>query len=125
MTEPQVNAMASEEATPEKGALQRIVGAFMDPAETFADIARKPDFWAPLILMMVLSIASVELFLSKVSIQDIVLHQLEASGRASRMSPEQLQRSAETAAKVGAVTWHGMAVVGVPLTVLILWGEPL
>jgi len=74
MTDPQANVMPSGEATAEVGPVQRIVGVLVDPAETFADIARKPDFWVPLILMMILSVAFVELFLSKVSMQAMKSH---------------------------------------------------
>jgi hypothetical protein len=120
MTEPEANVPASGEATAEMGAGQRIVGAFMDPVETFASIARKPDFWVPLILMVILSVVFVELFLSRVSMQAVVLHQLEASGRASQMSSAQLQRSVQIATKVGGITARAAGIVGVPLAILIL-----
>lgn len=120
MTGEQTNVMSPGKAPAEKGTMQRIVGAFINPVETFADIARTRGFWVPLVLMVVLSVAFVELFLSRVSMQAVVLHQLEASGRFAGTPSAQLQHSVQMAAKVAAVTQQGMAIVGVPLGILFL-----
>src|ERR1039458_2681360 len=40
----------------------RLTGVFFEPAKTFADVAERPGFWVPLILIMVFSVCYMVLF---------------------------------------------------------------
>ena len=48
---------ATPEPVPSKSFVARLVGVFFSPGETFADVARRPDFIIPLLIMVVLSVA--------------------------------------------------------------------
>ena len=41
-------------AAPKKNSFERIAGALFSPGETFADIARKPDFLVPLLVIIII-----------------------------------------------------------------------
>ena len=40
----------------------RLTGVFFEPAKTFEDVAARPNFWAPLILLMVVALVYIALF---------------------------------------------------------------
>lgn len=104
----------------EMSAADRCFGVFTEPAKTFASIVRKPDCLAPLIAMIVLSIVTIQLLLSRVGAVEIVRRSLEESGRASTMSTQQMQQALTTGAKYTAGFMHVSSVIGVPILVLIL-----
>lgn len=98
----------------------RCMGVFTDPARTFASIARKPDFWTPLIVVTAITIVVVETLLSRVGVEHIVRRSIEMSGRASTMTPEQIQKAITQGSKITAVVMHVSGVLSVPIMVLVL-----
>jgi len=110
------------QSTPPKPFLVRLIGVFVEPGETFDDIARKPDFIAPLILLMLVSVAVAETMLAKIGIDRIILQTLKQSGRASSMNPSQLNQAVQKAASIGSVMIQVMAVAGIPIFLLSVAG---
>jgi hypothetical protein len=108
--------------TPAQSFPERLMGIFISPAETLADVARKPDFVAPLILGVLGAIAVTETMLWKIGMERIVRTSIEQSGRASSMSPEQVDQAVRQGASIGAIVAHIGAVVGAPIFLLILAG---
>ncbi|HEV2494714.1 MAG TPA: YIP1 family protein [Terriglobia bacterium] len=98
----------------------RLVGVFFSPGETFADITRKPDFIAPLVILTLASIAVTETMLAKIGIERIVRQQIEHSSRASSMSPDQMQQAVEQGARIGGIIAHISGVLAVPIILLII-----
>ena len=50
--------LPEEEPQPQGlGEGSRLTGVFFEPAKTFADVAERPGFWAPLILAILVGIA--------------------------------------------------------------------
>ena len=115
-------ASPAEVTEPGKSFGARLIGVFFSPSATFADIARKPDFLAPLILLTLLSVAVTETMLSKIGIEQIIRTQIEHSSRASSMTPEQIQQAVEQGAKFGAIFTHVIGLVAVPIFLLIVAG---
>ena len=93
----------------------RIFGVFYSPGETFADIARKPDFLVPLIILMVASVSVTETVLAKIGMESIVTTAIEQSGRPVP-PPEQLA----TAVKVQTIIVHIAGVVALPIVLVII-----
>jgi len=98
----------------------RAVGVFISPGHTFASIARRPDFLAPLIVGIVGSIVLVEVMLQKIGAGRIIRQSLEISGKAAQMTPEQLDQTVNRAATFTAIIMRVAGVLGVPLFVLII-----
>ena len=107
---------------PAKSFLSRLIGVFIEPGETFEDIARKPDFIAPLVLLILVSFAVAEAMIMKIGIQRIIMQSIVMGGQAAKMDPEQLnmvvQRSAAIYSKVIPIT----ALLATPIFVLIAAG---
>lgn len=106
--------------SPEMSAADRVLGVFTEPVQTFASIARKPDFLAPLIAMMAITIATTEILLNRVGAEQIVRKSLEESGRASTMSPDQLQNAVHGGAAITTIIMHVSGVIGAPIFILIM-----
>ena len=100
----------------------RLGGVFIAPSATFADVVRKPDFVAPLIVSVLASVAMFESMLWKIGIERIMRQQIEHSSRASNMTPEQMQQAVEQGARFGGIITHLSAFLAVPIGALIVAG---
>ena len=108
--------------TPAQSFPERLLGIFISPAETLADVARKPGFVAPLIAIVVGAIAVTETMLWKIGMERIVRMGIEQSGRASSMSPDQIDQAVRQGAKIGGIFAHIGGVVIPPIFLLIVAG---
>jgi hypothetical protein len=113
---------APSEVQPSMSLAGRFFGVFYSPGETFAGIARKPDFIFPLVVLIVSSTAVAETMLWKLGAERMVRSSLEMTGSASQLSPEQLDQAARQASGILAITTHVSSVIGVPIFMLILAG---
>jgi hypothetical protein len=98
----------------------RALGVFISPGRTFESIVRRPDFLAPLIVCTLGSLALIEAILERIGAAQIIRRALENSGRASQMTPEQVDRAVHRAAAITAISMRVIAVVGVPVFLLII-----
>ncbi len=80
---------------PAQSFTDRLTNVFLSPSEAFPDIARRPDFLAPLIVIVLSALAIVEAIIWKIGMERIIRKTLEQSGRAEQMSPEQLETAVE------------------------------
>ncbi len=100
----------------------RFAGVFFSPRETFADMARNPGFIAPLIALIVSSVAVAETMLAKIGMERIVRMSIEQSKRASSMTPEQMQQAVEQGARIGSILVHLSGLLGGPIFMAIVAG---
>jgi len=110
---------------PPKSFFERLVGVFVSPGATFADIARKPNFFAPLIVSILATMAVFETMLAKIGAERIVRQSLEQSGRASNMSPDQMQQALEQGAKFTGIFMHLTGLLLAPILLLVVAGVGL
>ena len=97
----------------------RLTGVFFEPSKTFQDIAARPSFWVPLIIMMVTAIVYILLFSQHVGWARMMSQQLEASSRAAQLSPEQKAQQLQVMTRFAPVGGYAMVLIGVPLGTLI------
>jgi len=121
------STMTGQEApeTPSKSFLARLAGVFLSPRETFAAVARKPDFIAPLAVSILASVAVAETMLYKVGAERIIRAGIARSSRASSMTPEQIDEAVARGEKFVAITFHLSGLLGIPLFMLIVAGVGL
>jgi hypothetical protein len=93
----------------------RFAGVFFSPGEALADVARKPDFWAPLIVLVIVSVAITETMLAKIGMERIVMNSIEQSGRPAP-PPEALARTVQ----FSSIAAHVAGVVALPIVLLIV-----
>lgn len=78
----------------------RVLGVFFSPKPTFEDIARKPSWLLPLILMAILGVAMGVAMNQRVNWHEFQAQQLEKNPRSAQLTAEQKQQSIEMGAKL-------------------------
>lgn len=110
--------------TPHMGALARVFGALFSPRATFQDIARKPSWLMPLLILILLDIAIVAIFSYRVGWVAFMEKQNMQSRRAQRqmaqMTPEQREHMLKLQAKIAPIAGYVGAVVGFSIVALIV-----
>jgi hypothetical protein len=102
----------------------RLTGVFFEPAKTFEDVAARPGFWAPLILVIVVSLVYMALFGQHVGWERMIRHQTETSARAAQQPPEQREAGIQMAVKIAPIAGYVGVLVGIPL-VWLIWSAVL
>lgn len=100
----------------------RLVNVFVDPKPAFADIAARPGWWVPMILIMVCSLAYLLLFSSHVGWEHFMRQQFEQSPKAQSMSPEDRERAIQMQLKFGPPFGTAIAVIAPPISMLVTAG---
>jgi Yip1 domain len=104
----------------------RIFGVFFSPKATFEDIARKPSWILPVVLLTLFSIGVSFAINQRINWREFMTQQIEKSPRSANMSAEQKEQRIEGGAKFSPIiTW----VIGVcgPIVftlvvALVMWG---
>ncbi len=102
------------------GAAARVTGVFFEPKKTFEDIARRPTFLVPLLVMIVVGLVTSFLFMRRVDMATIIRQQMETNPRMQQLTPEQREQSIQMWSKLGPVLAIGGSVVWPPLRSLII-----
>lgn len=103
----------------------RLVGVFFSPKETFADIARRPSWIVPVVLMTVLGLATAFVMNQKVDWRDVASKRIEASPRAANMTAEQKEQQLAMSAKVSPGFAYAFGALGPILAVVVVAGVML
>jgi hypothetical protein len=105
------------------GAFARITGVFFEPGKTFADIGQKPTWFAPLLLIVLVTIAFYAFYGQRVGWERFMQQQLAASPRAQQqleqVPAERREQQLAIQAKFTGIMFYFMAAVGFPVALLI------
>jgi len=74
---------------PEPGFLSKIFGLYFGPKEAFGHIVRKPSFWLPLVLFVIIQLAFMAVWMNKMDVMEFLRIQAEASGKPFQPPPPQ------------------------------------
>lgn len=116
------SSTAALDGAPARSFASRLLGVFIEPGETFEDIARKPDWISPLVVLVLVSFATVETMLMKIGAGQIALQSIQQSGRAENLDPAQLGQVAQRSAGILRIAMPAFALVGVPIFLLVVAG---
>jgi hypothetical protein len=104
----------------------RIIGVFFSPKQTFAGIAERPSWVAPLLLMIALATCVGTLLNTKMNWGDYIRHKAEENARFSQLSEEDKDKALGGQVKFWASFSYWSGIVVVPILVLffalIYWG---
>jgi hypothetical protein len=104
----------------------RILGIFFSPKKTFAQIAERPNWLVPLLLMAILGTGVGALLNTKMNWADYIRHKAEESPRFAQLSEEQKDQALAPQIKFWSKFSYCVGAVGVPLAALffalIYWG---
>lgn len=104
----------------------RIIGVFFSPKQTFASIAERPSWLAPLLLMVILATCVGAMLNAKMNWGEYIRHKAEESPRFSQLSEEQKDHALAGQIKFWSSFSYGIGVVALPVSALIFafiyWG---
>ncbi len=111
------------------GEFSRLTGVFFEPSKAFADIAERPRWLVPLLLVILATLAYYVTYGQKIGWASLVQQQMDTprmQQQMERLSPEQRQQQMAIQAKFIPIGYYASAVVFMPLaylfSALILWG---
>ena len=98
----------------------RVGGVLFSPGPTFEDIARKPSWIVPVILVTIFSLGVVFFLNQKMDWPTYIRHQNEQSSRWQNLTDEQKDNAVNLGAKIApAIAWGGGA-LGVVISAVII-----
>ena len=115
MTQPQVPDGGMSEAG-------RLTGIFWEPKPVFQDLAAKPRFWVPLILLTLLSVVYMVSFSRVVGWESMIRRQLDSNARVQQLPAEQRERAMQQAMTFTVPFAYAGAVVGITAASLVIAG---
>lgn len=98
----------------------RIIGVFFSPKATFADIARRPSWILPVVIMTVIGIGVGFALNQKVDWRDVASKRIEESPRAANLSAEQKEQQLAMSAKISPYAAYAIGALGPILAVVIV-----
>jgi hypothetical protein len=121
MTVSDVPGSAPAAPAPKPNSFQRVIGVLFSPNETFASIARQPDWLVPLALILVVSLVSGIVFAQRV---DFGAPIREAMDQNKNVTPEQAERAVRIGASVAKVITYFAPILSL-IVLLIIAGVVL
>jgi hypothetical protein len=103
-------------------ALSRLIGVVFEPKKTFEDIARRPTFLVPLVLVIVFGLGFIAAFSQRVGWEKTVRDRIEASSQSQQLSADQKEQQIAMGAKFAPFIAYGSVVVATPLMDLAIAG---
>jgi len=100
----------------------RLAGIFWEPKPVFQDLAARPRFWVPLIILTILSAVYIVSFSRVVGFESMIQRQLEASPRTAQLPPEQRARAIQVGMSFAVPAAYAGAVLGVAIASLVIAG---
>jgi hypothetical protein len=97
----------------------RISGTFFSPMAAFADIARRPRWWIPMIIIGLVGTAGIIAFSQHVGWDSVVRKAIDQGPNAQNMTPAQRQQAMAVAARFLPLLAY-VAPIGVAITIVLL-----
>ncbi|HTX38330.1 MAG TPA: YIP1 family protein [Bryobacteraceae bacterium] len=111
------------------GEFSRLVGVYLEPTKAFTDIARRPTWLVPLVLVILSGIAFFAIFGQHVGWARYLQHQLEtnpkAAERMAQLPPEQRARTEEMQIKFAPVGADAVVAIFIPIALVVSAGVVL
>jgi hypothetical protein len=100
----------------------RLAGVFYEPGKVFADVAERPSWIAPVLVSILIGLALVYAISTHVGWDQTIRQTIANNPRTADLPADQKEKAIATGTKVASVLgWVG-AIVGAPLSVLIIAG---
>ena len=106
------------------GEFSRLAGVFFDPKTAFADIAKRPTWLVPVVLLIIAGLAVSLTIGQRVGWERVVRQGMETSSRAQQLTPEQREQNVAIGVKVASIMAY-TAVIFVPVVFAIMAGALL
>jgi hypothetical protein len=100
----------------------RLAGIFWEPRPVFQDLAARPRFWVPLIILTVLSVAYLVSYSRVVGFENMIRRQIEVNPRTAQLPPEQRERAMEMGLKIAVPMAYVSGVLAFAVSALVIAG---
>jgi hypothetical protein len=114
------NAAAVEPEPSGMGEFSRLVGVFFEPTKTFRDIAQRPSWIVPMVLVILAVIGVTATISQRIGWERILRHQNETNSRMQQMDPAQREQAVAMQMKFAPVIGYVGAIVGVPIVDVVI-----
>lgn len=114
------NALAVEPQPAGMNEFSRIAGVFFEPTKTFGDIAQRPSWIVPMILVILVSLGFSIALGQRVGWDRLVRQQMEATSRTQQLTPDQREQQAAMMAKFMPAGYYGGSILGVPVYCIVV-----
>jgi hypothetical protein len=112
----------SDTAAPPLGEVGRITGVFFDPKKAFADIAARPGWIVPVILVVVSYLAFMYCFTTRVGWERSLRTQMENNSRMQQMDAQQRETIISQQIKYAPIGAYIGGAIVIPVMALIIAG---
>jgi hypothetical protein len=110
-------------AKPEKmSEFARLTGIVWSPGLAFRDVAARPRWWPPLVLIVLLSLVFSYLFIQRGGWEHFFRQQAETNTQMQKMPADQREQLVAKQIQFGPVISYVGSVVGIPIAALIVGG---
>jgi len=109
------NAAAGEPQPAGMGEFSRIVGVFFEPAKTFADIAERHRWIAPMLLMKLASMSVTTAISQRIGWERAWRHRMDIDPGLRKMTPEHRDQTLATQVQWASVAGYARAMVVAPI----------
>jgi hypothetical protein len=107
------------------GFFQNLIDVYFAPLEAFSRIVRQPRILIPLVVYVILVLGFTGIWMQKMDPVEFMKTQIEESGRAYRIPPDQRQNIIEQQAKMMPIFAWVVGPVGIAVTLLVISGTLL
>jgi hypothetical protein len=103
----------------------RMTGILFDPKPAFADIAARPRWWAPMVLLIVLAMGFTFAYSQRVGWERFMRQTIESSPRTQNLTVEQREQAIAMQTKIASIFGYVGAAVAIPIYMLVVAGVML
>jgi hypothetical protein len=100
----------------------RLTGVFFEPKKAFEDVAARPRWLVPTIVIILSALLVSFAFGQHIGWDRIVRHQLEASSRNAQLTQEQRDAQMSISLKIAPIAAFVFPIIGIPIAFLIIAG---
>jgi hypothetical protein len=122
---PQLSATPAPAWTPEPTAapmseISRLANVFFSPSAAFTAIARRPSWWVPIVLGVLVSVVYIAAYSNHVGWDQLIRQQMDQSSRTQNLTGTQREAAIQTMERFIPIISYVGAVVGPLLMLLII-----
>jgi hypothetical protein len=106
------------------GEFSRVAGIFFEPGKTYEDIARRPTWLVPMVLLIAVVLLLMLLFAQHVGWERMIRHEYETNPRLMQMPADQRERAMQMQIRFSGVGAYATVLLGIPI-VNLAWAALL
>lgn len=113
---------SSDSAAPPMGEAGRLTGVFFDPKKAFADIAARPSWIVPVVLLIVAAIAFTYCYTTHIGWEGYMRQTMETNPSTQNLPADQREARIAAGAKFAPIFGYVGSVIFIPVAALVMGG---